>query len=211
MRTNRDDPMNYQEHATNTCRRLVDIIQTGSHGQWAMPWHTHDLGDLLNARNATTGSRYNGANVLTLAIEALEAGYPTGEWATYKQWTTQGAQVRKGERSAHVIKWVTRKTQADGQPTNGGDSREVRQLLPRVYSVFNAHQVDGHGAQADPAPATPADEWFAAIGADVHYGSDRAYYNPRTDRIYVPDIEQYDDLEAFHATNLHDPLSALAG
>jgi len=73
-----------------------------------------------------------GANVLTLAIEALEAGYPTGEWATYKQWTDHGAQVRKGERSAHVIKWVTRNTQPDDQPTGGGDSREVRQLLPRT-------------------------------------------------------------------------------
>ena len=147
--------MNYQDHATNITRRLVDMIQTGSHGQWAMPWHTHDLGDLLNARNATTDSRYNGANVLTLAIEALERGYPTGEWATYKQWTDHGAQVRKGERSAHVIKWVTRKTRTDDQPASGGDSREVRQLLPRVYSVFNAHQVDGHDAQPDTAPATP--------------------------------------------------------
>jgi len=68
--------MNYQDHATHITRRLVDMIQTGTHGQWAMPWHTHDLGDLLNARNATTGSRYNGANVLTLAVEALDAGTP---------------------------------------------------------------------------------------------------------------------------------------
>jgi len=52
------------------------MIQTGSHDKWAMPWHTHDLGDLLNARNATTDSRYNGANVVTLAIEALD-GRPT--------------------------------------------------------------------------------------------------------------------------------------
>ena len=128
-----------------------------------MGWHTHDLGDLLNARNATTGSRYNGANVLTLAVEALDAGYPTGVWATYKQWTDHGAQVRKGERSAHVIKWVTRKTNADDQSATSGEAHETRQLLPRVYSVFNAHQVDGHDTQTDTAPATPATDWFAAI------------------------------------------------
>ena len=50
--------MNYTTHAENVTRRLVDRIQTGSHGQWAMPWHTHDLGDLLTACNATTGNRY---------------------------------------------------------------------------------------------------------------------------------------------------------
>ena len=50
--------MNYTTHAENVTRRLVDMIRTGSHGPWAMPWHTHDLGDLLAARNATTGNRY---------------------------------------------------------------------------------------------------------------------------------------------------------
>ena len=34
--------MNYTTHAENITTRLVDMIQTGSHGQWAMPWHTHD-------------------------------------------------------------------------------------------------------------------------------------------------------------------------
>ncbi|MCP3876804.1 MAG: DUF1738 domain-containing protein, partial [Sulfitobacter sp.] len=148
----------------------------------------------------------SGANVITLAIEALDHGYPTGEWATYTQWTDHGAQVRKGERSAQVIKWVTRKTQADDRPAADGESRDVRQLLPRVYAVFNAHQVDGYDTQLSTAPATPATEWFASIGADVHYGSDRAYYDPHTDRIYVPAGEQFDDLEAFHATNLHEHI-----
>jgi len=50
------------------------MIQTGSHNTRAGPWHTHDLGDLLNAHNTTTDSRYNGANVITLAIEALTKG-----------------------------------------------------------------------------------------------------------------------------------------
>jgi len=182
------------------------MIQTGSHDEWAMPWHAHDLGDLLNARNATTDSRYNGANVVTLAIDALDRGFPTGEWATYKQWADHGAQVRKGERSAQVIKWVTRNTQADDQPAADGDAREVRRLLPRVYAVFNAHQVDGYEAQPFTVADTPADKWFAAVGADVHYGSDRAYYNPRTDRIYVPAIEQYDDRAPFYATTMHEHI-----
>ena len=81
-----------------------------------------------------------------------------GEWATYKQWTDHGAQVRKGKRSAHVIKWVTRKTQTDDQPATASDSLEVRQLSPRVCSVINAHQVDNQDTQPGTTRATPADD-----------------------------------------------------
>ena len=97
--------MNYQDHATAITGRLVEMIRTGSHDTWAMPWHTHDLDDLLNARNATTDTRYNGANVITLALDAMDRGYPTGEWATYKQWAEHGAQVpqRRTIRSGHQM------------------------------------------------------------------------------------------------------------
>ena len=198
--------MNYTTHAENVTRRLVYMIQTGSHGRWAMPWHTHDLGDLLTARNATTGNRYAGANVLTLAIDALERGYPTGEWATYKQWQTAGAQVRKGEHAAHIIKWVTTKT-SDNADTETDGETFGRPFVPRVYAVFNAHQVDGHTpTETEPAEPTPASEWLDAIGADVHYGGDRAYYAPTTDRIYCPALEQFDDPEAFWSTVLHEHI-----
>ena len=197
--------MNYQDHATAVTGRLVEMIRTGSHDTWAMPWHTHDLGDLLNARNATTDTRYNGANVVTLALDALDRGYPTGEWATYKQWAEHGAQVRKGERSTQIIKWVTHKTtDHDQTPTVEGEQRDTRRLLPRVYAVFNAHQVNGYDARLVTITNTPTDQWVTAIGADVHYGSDRAYYSPGPDRIYVPGIDQFDDPAAFYSTVLHE-------
>lgn len=198
--------MNYTTHAENVARRLVDMIQTGSHGRWAMPWHTHDLGDLLQARNATTGNRYAGANILTLALDALERGYPTGVWATYKQWQTAGAQVRKGEYAAHIIKWVTTKTTEDTGTEQDGETSGSR-LVPRVYAVFNAHQVDGHTpTDTEPAEPTRASEWLDAISADVNYGSDRAYYSPVADRIYCPALEQFDDPEAFWSTVLHEHI-----
>ena len=198
--------MNYTAHAHNVTRRLVDLIQTGSHGQWAMPWHTHDLSDLLCARNATTGNRYAGANVITLALDALERGYPTGAWATYKQWQTAGAQVRKGEQAAHIIKWITTNNDNTHEPDNANEPHS-RRLVPRVYAVFNAHQVDGHTpTQTQPTESTPASHWLSRIDADVHYGGDRAYYAPPADRIYCPAPEQFDDPEAFWSTILHEHI-----
>ena len=197
--------MNYRDHATNVTRRLVEMIETDSHGNWAMPWHTHDVGDVLDARNPTTKTRYRGANVITLVVDALDRGFPTGHWATYRQWAKHGAQVRKGEYGAQVIKWVPAPTEPDQEAATPADCVQ-RQLRPRVYAVFNAHQVDGHDPQPASDRTTPVDEWFTAIGADVVYGSDRAYYEPAADRIHLPARDQFDDMEAFHATSLHEHI-----
>jgi antirestriction protein ArdC len=62
---------------------------------WKAPWHTTGL---RGAVNATTGKRYHGGNVFWLSMS--EHG---GPWATYKQWSSIGAQVRKGEKSTPIL------------------------------------------------------------------------------------------------------------
>lgn len=54
--------MNYQDHAQAVTAQLVEMIRTGSHSEWSMPWHTHGVAGLLNTRNAITGTRYRGSN-----------------------------------------------------------------------------------------------------------------------------------------------------
>ncbi len=196
--------MNYTDHTTAVTARLVDMIRTGSHGQWVMPWHTHGVGGLLNARNATTGTPYKGSNSIALFLGALEHGYPTSEYATFNQFKKAGAQVRKGEQAASVVKWVTPKKRNETEPADG--QAVERRLVPKVYAVFNAHQVDGHEPQPDPGIDHCADEWLAAIGADVVYGGDRACYAPSPDRIYLPHPDLFDDAESFLATSLHEHI-----
>ena len=114
-----------------------------------------------------------GANVVTLALEGIERGFATGEWATYRQWQGIDAQVRKGERSAQIVKWITKKLDDTDQPgTVNGQTGERRRLIPRVYAVFNAHQVGGYDATEAPAvDASGIGDWIRSIGADVIYGS----------------------------------------
>ncbi len=196
--------MNYADHTTAVTTRLVDMIRTGSHGQWAMPWHSTGAAALLNTRNATTGAPYTGANTVALFLDALERGFPTADYATFNQYRKAGAQVRKGERAAYVIKWVTTKNRQDPEPADDGISQ--RRLVPKVYAVFNTHQVDGHEPQPAPTTDTPADAWLAAIGADVVYGGHRAYYAPAADRIYVPQPDQFHNNEGFWCTSLHEHI-----
>ena len=43
--------------------------------------------------------------MLTLYLTATDRGYPSARWATYRQWASLGAQVRKGERGTLGIFW----------------------------------------------------------------------------------------------------------
>ncbi|MFN3217671.1 MAG: ArdC family protein [Acidimicrobiales bacterium] len=196
--------MNYTDHTNAVTTRLVDMIRTGAHGQWVMPWHTHGAAGLFNTRNAITGTPYTGANTIALFLDALERGFPTADYATFNAYRNAGAQVRKGERAAYITKWVTPTSRTDTDTADSDGDTGRRRLVPKVYAVFNAHQVDGHTPQPSPTTGTAADEWLAAIGADVVYGGDRAYYSPAVDRIYLPHPDQFRDADAFLATSLHE-------
>ncbi|MGE0728143.1 MAG: ArdC family protein [Acidimicrobiia bacterium] len=191
--------MNYSELASHVTARLVARIEAGA-GCWSMPWHTNP--GLLDVRNAATGLPYRGANTITLAVAALDCGYPAGWWATYRQWSELGAQVRRGETAARIVKWVP------GRATDDSDS-DGRRLVPMVYAVFNAAQVDGW---TPPAASTPtvlernqhADAWIAATQADITYGHHHACYRPGVDRIELPAAEQFTESAAFYSTACHE-------
>ncbi len=133
--------MNYTDLATTVTQQLVAQIETGP-GTWRMPWHT--VPGLFDVRNASTGDRYRGANTVSLALQAIEAEHPTGWWSTYRQWSDLCAQVRKGKRSTRIVKWVPAKRKdTEPAPASASTDEDQRTLVPRVYSVFNAAQVDG--------------------------------------------------------------------
>ncbi|MBX3435762.1 MAG: ArdC family protein, partial [Pirellulales bacterium] len=88
------------ERVTNL---IVEAIEQGT-GSYRMPWKTS--GGFPNSPiNAVSRKPYRGVNVLLLWATAEAKGYGSGLWATYKQWQELGAQVRKGEKSTHVVFW----------------------------------------------------------------------------------------------------------
>lgn len=199
--------MNYTDLATTVTQQLVAQIETGP-GTWRMPWHT--VPGVFDVRNASTGNRYRGANTVSLALQAIEAEHPTGWWSTYRQWSDLGAQVRKGERSARIVKWVpAKRNDTDAAPAGHGADEDQRTLVPRVYSVFNASQVDGWAPPA-PAAATEierdalADAFIVNTGAQITYGHNHAAFLPAADRIELPAPEQFADTEALYSTTCHE-------
>ena len=192
--------------------RLVTAIEDGADG-WRMPWRT------VAARgwptNALTGMGYRGGNVLALHLAADDRGYPTGRWATYRQWEQIGAQVRKGERATPAVNWLTKArpgtdtATSERTPADGGDM--ATRLIPIGFALFNAAQVDGDphvATETEPADTTMTDErfagWLAPIPARVIWGGNSAYYSPATDTVHVPAPEQFTDPEAIGATVAHE-------
>ena len=186
---------------------LVAAIEDGAR-DWRMPWRRLAAGGLPRSAD---GRPYRGWNALVLAMVAADRGWTSSRWATYNAWQRHGAQVRRGERGTHVVLW---KPTERHEATEDGDDTVHRSLLTRTFTVFAAEQVDGAShlvAVVDVEPEqriASAETYFAAVGAQVVHGGDRACYVPALDRIHLPHRHEFDDPSAYYSTAAHDPLTA---
>lgn len=201
---------------------IVRMIESGA-GAWRMPWHSAAGAaggmPLVLPRNPLSGTRYRGINVPLLWASADHSGYAAHHWATYRQWSESGAQVRKGERSTTIVFWKQLAGAAadDNESEGEGESGKRRiRMLARTYSVFNVAQVDGFEIAPDkPAPIEPAglpeseriacaESYFAAIGATVRHGGNKAYYTTGGDFIAMPEFRQFDSAPDYYSTLGHE-------
>lgn len=176
---------------------------------WHKPWSASNAsGNIIRPLRAN-GQPYRGVNVLLLWGEADAKGYRSPIWMTYKQAATLGAQVRKGEHGSLVVyadKLTRTETDSEGHETE----RDIRFM--KGYTVFNTEQVDGlpahYYAKAEaPSPVEripQAEAFFAATGARVQHGGNRAFYAPHPDFIQMPPAESFESPESYAATKAHE-------
>ena len=179
---------------------------------WHRPWSVNP-----NARVSKplreNAVPYQGINVLILWGAAIDAGYASPFWMTYRQAQSIGAQVRKGERATHI---VFAKTAKKKERDDLGQESEVIIPVRRVYAVFNADQIDALPAKYVPEiPDVNPDErdaacqaWIDSLGIEVRYGGQRAYYAPGPDRIQMPPFETFESSQTFFSTLLHEETHA---
>lgn len=196
--------------------QLISDIESGAAGNWQMPWHA-----LADGGTPTSIDQrpYRGANAVWLAMVGAARCWPTGVYGTYRAWQRHGCQVRRGERSTHVILWkpTTPKPSDDHDDTSSGDetAHGRPRLLARAYAVFGAEQCDGadeiiarraeHLAQRDtPERITAAEQYFSAVGATVIEGGNRAYYAATADTIHLPALAQFDTAPHYYGTAAHE-------
>lgn len=143
--------------------------------------------------NVLTKNGYTGINIVSLWVAAQLKGFSSPVWATYKQWSELGAQVRAGVKSSPVI--FNKEFDAEPDPDVADDDGKPR--VARASRVFNAAQVEGYALNPVPEPLGPvariagADAFVRATGARIEHGGDRAFYRPSTDRIQMPPEEMF--------------------
>lgn len=196
---------------TRVTLEIIRAIEAGE-TEYEMPWHRKAGGGF--PRNAATGNAYHGVNTLSLWAAGECAGYALPYWATFRQWTALGAQVRRGEHAARVVFYCPETPpRADEAAEKGHRWRPVL----RASFVFNAAQVDGWEApQVEEVDRTErlqrVDQFIESLGAEILYGGDQAGYSHRLDRIYMPRREAFVDrkscsaTEGFYSVLLHEHI-----
>lgn len=178
-------------------------------------------------RNGKTGAPYHGANVLLLWDAAIEHGYASNVWLTYKQAAALGAQVRRGEKAVMCAHFERKAPsggrdldsdrRADGAETQeGGQVHQVQSgyLMCVPFWVFNVAQIDGlpgeviEAASESPVSSHPPVErvlrLLGGCNATIRHGFERAMYRPDLDEIRLPWPKRFTSGEAYCATALHE-------
>jgi len=178
---------------------------------WLKPWNAdHAAGRIVRPLRAN-GIPYRGINVLTLWSEAIEKGYASPMWMTFKQALELNAHVRKGERGSLVV-YADKITCTDTDRETGEEAERAIPFM-KGYTVFNVEQIEGlpEHYYAKPAPRSEteqriarAESFFAATGATVRHGGNMAFYAISHDRVQMPPIEAFRDAESYYATLAHE-------
>ncbi|CAN7771886.1 zincin-like metallopeptidase domain-containing protein [Pseudorhodoferax sp. LjRoot39] len=177
---------------------------------WMRPWTVSGNPDPMGRPLRHNGTPYRGINVVLLWSDAIDKGFRSPTWMTYKQAQEFGGQVRKGESGSSVV-YADRYTKTE---TNAqGEEAERAIAFMKGYTVFNADQIDGLPAryQLTPSPALPAmplidaaEIFFAKTGAVVRHGGGHAFFSPAADLIQLPEPGAFRDPESYAATKAHE-------
>ncbi|WP_131196762.1 ArdC family protein [Lichenihabitans psoromatis] len=172
--------------------RIIAELEAGR-APWVQPWAAANA-PLAMPKNAMTGRRYSGINILILWDTVVQHGFGTQSWLTFRQAQTLGGSVRKGERGCTVV-YASRFTPGEHQPVTAsqGEPRGGIPFLKR-FTVFNADQCDGlPESLIAPLPPVPddlvppyIDKLVKACGATVKIGGDKAFYSVTHDAVQVP-------------------------
>ena len=198
-----------RDHYQEVTDRIIAALEAGT-PPWRRPWDPDKAGGPAMPRNAATGQRYRGINVLTLGMSALAFSSADPRWATYKQAEDRGWQVRKGERGTTGYFFKRLEVRDDSRP-DGDDDAVKRIPLLRAFSLFHASQIDGIPDYVPPtieeapwrAPEA-AETILANSGAVVRIGGERAFYSPATDHIQLPLRSAFATAEGFCGTLIHE-------
>lgn len=196
--------------------KLIAAIEGGEAGTWSKPWQTVLSGQAAPV-NIKTRKPYQGMNSLYFWVIQAEQSYPEALWGTYKQLQGLGYQVAKGQKGTQGVKWgVTWTCQTEGKRTGfnacskpGHES--TKHVWASSFTVFNIAQTEDYEAPEledlgdAPERLQAIEDLIVATGANIqHVAGDRAFFTPGTNNITLPLREQFETVQGYYGTALHE-------
>ena len=183
---------------------------------WHMAWSTD------RPVNAVTNTRYRGINKMWLSFIQKMEGWEDPRWCTFKQASNKGWKIIKGSKGTPVEFWSLYDTQKK-KKISYAEARELEEnltpeeydkrirLVSRVYSVFNAEQIDGiskYEAKKYDLDTERImhirDNLINNMNVGYSEEGDKAFYNPKHDRIVIPEMDRFETEYDYMATLFHE-------
>lgn len=215
QRTDKPALRDFRQEVTDN---IVRMLERGV-APWQKPWEP-GASSLGMPFNPTSERAYRGGNAIHLMATGLQRGYEDPRWMTYKQAADNGWQVSRGEKGTQIEYWEVKQASDKSQPSGPNGSAdtanginpdaEKSRLIHRVYTVFNAHQIEripprAPGQQTTFEAVQAGEQILTNSGASIaHDQADRAFYSRSQDRIHLPPKDAFKDAASYYGTALHE-------
>lgn len=177
--------------------------------------------------NAVTGKMYRGLNLLWLSRLQEEKRYQDPRWCTFKQAQEKDWKIREGEEASRIEFWSLYDTGTKRDLTNREAEELEKQMgdefynrvkpVSRVYTVFNAEQIEGIPERVMERDHFILDEGMLMekreillrnMGLSFSEGGTGTYYLPQEDQIVMPEIDRFRSEYGYISTLLHEAAHA---
>lgn len=177
--------------------------------------------------NAVTGKMYRGLNLLWLSRLQEEKGYQDPRWCTFNQAQEKDWKIREGEEASRIEFWSLYDTGTKRDLTNREAEELEKQMgdefynrvkpVSRVYTVFNAEQIEGIPERVMERDHFILDEGMLMekreillrnMGLSFSEGGTGTYYLPQEDQIVMPEIDRFRSEYGYISTLLHEAAHA---
>lgn len=189
---------------------FVTLLET-EQLEWKKGWS----GISARPYNPVTGTVYHGVNRFRLLLTAQALGYQDPRWCTFHQIQQNNWRLKSGKgQSSRVEIWMP----YDRELKKGITWEEFREqggiterycLRTKSYPVFNGDMIEGIPQLEVTLQEVDSVELVDTISDSmqvpiVYHETDRAFYRPSEDRIYLPNREQFFSTYDYASTALHE-------
>jgi antirestriction protein ArdC len=189
--------------------KIVQSLKAG-HIPWRKPWS--GIAGPRIPTNFVTRRKYSGINIPVLWNASQDRGYAIDYYATFKQWQSVGATVKKGAKAIQVVFY--RPIEKTVRDEDGSERVESFPLL-RTIPIFSIHDVRGpviedilqpslHPIELDHERREAFLHLVRRTKADVRHGGSQAFYSPKEDYIQVPEEERFENFASYASTLAHE-------